>query len=227
MRCCLIYIFNKTKTNETQEQVSIVEEFEVVQSLFQEIDTTDESPMHASVQERIREAIGRLNRIARLVQSLSLFSTNEEISDIPTSHLQFLLVDYYLGDLHLRPMGGLDRKKQLETSSMFLSAFLTRCDNLGLVEEEDRCDVLEEAEDLSNPAKRRERKIARFRKEKEAQERLNHILYIKEQAKRAGMDSPDEELTREQYMLLIQSSIRKALDHGRIIKEVMNSKNVS
>jgi len=64
------------------------------------------------------EAISLLNHVTSLVKAQSIFSPNEDFSEIKTEHLKYLLVPFYLGDIYGRSMD--ERKEKVKKSTVFL-----------------------------------------------------------------------------------------------------------
>lgn len=66
------------------------------------------------------------------MDSLGLFSSNDEVEDISTADLKYLLIDYYAGDLGSRTCARepRDRLRDLLEASFFLKTFLTKCDRM-------------------------------------------------------------------------------------------------
>ncbi|GBG65903.1 hypothetical protein CBR_g54194 [Chara braunii] len=167
-----------------------------------------------------------LLKCLRLVEVLGLFSPNEDKDDIVTGDIRYLLVPYYLADLMQRRVDG-DRKEHVRLSRLHLSAFVRSCDRLGLLPEGDR-----EAISREKPADlqtRRTEKIARFKRQRAAEAKLQELAGLRERRLRssqAGAQGPaeggddnstlaeeecdDEE--RELWFLKIGLALAKALD---------------
>jgi len=60
-----------------------------------------------------------LKESTRLVSSGGLFSTNEIVDDIPTEHLRYLMLPYYLGELTLKQTARNERIHHVNVASVY------------------------------------------------------------------------------------------------------------
>lgn len=67
-------------------------------------------------EDHYTEALNILNGITNTIKSLSMFSPNEEFSEIKTEHLKFCLVPFYFGDVYGRCMT--NRKEKVLKSNV-------------------------------------------------------------------------------------------------------------
>eukprot|EP00750_Incisomonas_marina_P033139 INCI9583.1.p1 GENE.INCI9583.1~~INCI9583.1.p1 ORF type:complete len:342 (+),score=71.44 INCI9583.1:242-1267(+) len=81
------------------------------------------------LEKAVAETIHNVEMCDGYVKRLALFSKNEEVSDISTSHLKYLLIHYYLAKLHTRVFERepAKRKAQLQKSIMHATHFLEMC----------------------------------------------------------------------------------------------------
>src|ERR1700712_1746769 len=71
----------------------------------------------------------------QIIDRISLFSPNESLEDIASSELQYLLLEYYLGDLTLKVTSDItERRAILERSRKFFETFLKRLDSYDLLD---------------------------------------------------------------------------------------------
>lgn len=82
--------------------------------------------------DQIARALEMLKQCRSRVDSLGLFSANDEVEDVATADLKYLLVDYYCGDLAGRTTAREPRERlaSLAQSAGFLKAFLAKCDRM-------------------------------------------------------------------------------------------------
>ena len=80
----------------------------------------------------------QLRRAAAMVDSLGLFSPNEEAEDIPTSDLKYLLLPFYRGELaaQTRARDPLSRAAALADAAQHYRAFLSEARQYGLLGQE-------------------------------------------------------------------------------------------
>ena len=149
----------------------------------------------------------------RFVRTLSLFSKNEEVEDISTSHLKYLLIDYYLHNLHTRvfDIDPTRRRNDIQQSLTYASKFIETCRHLKLLSREqlERWDT-----EIKNPHKpgtlpvqpSREARIAAFQREKQLKEQLETLR--QKQSVHDG-EEMDEEDVRSLEQTKLELSINK------------------
>lgn len=94
---------------------------------FEEVDTTNEPIGSSHVQVKVKRAILMLEEASRMVAKLDLFSRNEDLEEISTTDLKYLLLPAILGALTMKQT---DREKRLElvqTARTYFRDFLRRC----------------------------------------------------------------------------------------------------
>ncbi|XP_077249623.1 2A phosphatase associated protein of 46 kD [Tasmannia lanceolata] len=181
-------------------------------------------------QDTLRKGLEALQNCDAMISKLGLFSTNESKEDISTANLKYLLVPYYLGAL-TEKLTQEDRIQVLKISHNRLKEFISFCEALELVPEEELESLAQEGPD--NPAARRAIKIARFRRQKAAESKL---LEIKERKERRGWSSraaafstpieageedslDDGEEEREAWLTTISLAVSKAFDLLEMLKK--------
>ncbi|OAY45827.1 PP2A regulatory subunit TAP46 [Manihot esculenta] len=185
----------------------------------------------AADQEMVKKGCKALERCEEMICKLGLFSANETKDDISTTNLKYILVPYYLGE-RTEKIAQDDRMQILKASQAKLKEFLSFCETLELVPEEE---LHTSSQGGSNSfAERRAQKIARFNRQKAAQAKL---LEIKERKERRGrstrataLSTPveageedvlddDGEEEREAWLAMISLAICKAIDLLDMLKK--------
>jgi hypothetical protein len=95
------------------------------------------------------ETLKRFNVLVEQVQSHNVFSPNEEIADILTENLKFLLIPFYQGDTLFRLMD--ERKDRIKISKVslilnnqgFMNEFLKLMNHYGFVNDDVRKELIE------------------------------------------------------------------------------------
>jgi immunoglobulin-binding protein 1 len=130
-------------------------------------------------QENLQAAISALDECRKLADRVSLFSPNETIDDISSGDIQYLSIDYILGDLITRKAAS-DRKSLLRDSQEAYDRYLHLLDTYSLlsgpdkklyeryIDQKDAFALLSS----SDPSIRRETKITRFKQEKDLKQKL-------------------------------------------------------
>ncbi|KAI3951665.1 hypothetical protein MKW92_039303 [Papaver armeniacum] len=185
----------------------------------------------ATDQEIIRRGCEALETCDEMINKLGLFSANETKEDVSTSNLKYLLVPFYLVELTER-LSNRDRLEVVKTSQAKLKKFITFCEAMELVPEEELQISAEEASDT--PAAIRAKKIGRFRRQRAAEMKLQEIKERKERRGRSlrasalctpveagdedALDDDGEE-EREAWLTTISLSICKAFDLLEMLKK--------
>uniref|UniRef100_A0ACD5XTE7 Uncharacterized protein n=1 Tax=Avena sativa TaxID=4498 RepID=A0ACD5XTE7_AVESA len=144
-------------------------------------------------QEGIRTGIDLLRLCDEMVSKLGLFSSNETKEDVSTANLKYLLVPYYLGEM-TEQVEQEDRIPVLKASQDHLKEFISICEALELIPE----DELQSSRQgqSETPANRRAQKVARFKRQKAAETKLQEIKERKERRGRslraAALSAPIE-----------------------------------
>ncbi|KAK4454332.1 TAP42-like protein [Podospora aff. communis PSN243] len=143
-----------------------------------------------------------------LISTLSLFSPNETLEDLSTSQLPYLLTHYHLAELTQRlPAPSLaDRKRLLTAARSAYERYLHLNDTYDLLTPPYK-KLLERYTDspldfavasTSDPALRRDAKIANLKAEKELRSRLDFLRKRPEYGN--GADGGDEEVVRQTHV---------------------------
>ncbi|KAL5362373.1 TAP42-like protein [Aspergillus floccosus] len=159
----------------------------------------------------VSATITKLEECQRLVDVLSLFSSNEPLEDIATVDLQYLTVPYHLADLLQRSYSS-DRESSLRRALAQYERFLARLDDYELLNDKDKklyerytANPFSFSLTLGNDAAaRREIKIARFKEEKELKQRLEYLSNNQSQ-----LQSDDDDV-RQLYIAEIHLYIHQA-----------------
>lgn len=185
----------------------------------------------ATNQEIIKRGCEALETCDEMINKLGLFSANETKEDVSTSNLKYLLVPFYLVELTER-LSNRDRLEIVKTSQAKLKKFITFCEAMELVPEEELQISAEEASDT--PAAIRAKKIGRFRRQRAAEMKLQEIKERKERRGRSlrasALSTPvqageedalddDGEEEREAWLTTISLSICKAFDLLEMLKK--------
>lgn len=153
----------------------------------------------------------------RLVSLAGLFSTNEEVEEIPTEHLRYLLLPALLGSLCLK-LTSRSRKDVTEVAEAYYKDFLQRCNNYKLSDykfkntDADTSDNTKsnenksEFDQIKDAVHTRAGKIQRFREQKELQSKLENLK------KNMKNENVDDEVKRNYFLTMIKLFIYEAVD---------------
>jgi len=163
-------------------------------------------------EEAYAEYISRMEILLAKVNNAGLFSKNEEFEDISTGSLKYLYLNYYLGKIYLlgQSTDSRIRKYRLEGSRSALCSYLTVLESLQILREKS----IGENEKPLSAEERRQKKIADYKRDRDAQQRIQALeARLKaDKGKRNSSrededvnDGDDEEEARELHLLRLQS----------------------
>ncbi|XP_076005348.1 immunoglobulin-binding protein 1 [Genypterus blacodes] len=201
--------------------------------LYEEVDTTEEPLGSNSIQVKVKRGIRMLEEASMMVAQLVLFSHNEELEEIATADLKYLLLPALLGALCMKQTSREKRLDIVQTSRAYFMDFLSRCKDYNVSQFElpkstnDSSATDEASEngtsmakpsipcssDLVSMAAQRQVKIEQYRKKKELEARLSD-------AKRAvECGEADEEVSRDFYLLNVQKWLAVCLEEVNSIDQ--------
>ncbi|XP_055015276.1 immunoglobulin-binding protein 1 isoform X2 [Boleophthalmus pectinirostris] len=209
------------------DSLKLSELFERSWRALDELDSTQEPLASHAVQERVQRAIRGLESASRRVAQLELFSRNEELEEVCTSELKYLLLPALLGGLTLKQTSRERRLEILQTARAYFVDYLQRCKNYDVsqfnmprscVEAEAESAHPTAAPGLGQPnlvamAAHRQAKIERYRQKKEVETQLEAV-------KRAvDGGQADEETSRRFYLLHLRRWISLSLEEVESIDQ--------
>ncbi|KAB5515393.1 hypothetical protein PHYPO_G00249830 [Pangasianodon hypophthalmus] len=192
--------------------------------LYEELEKSNEPTNSDSVQIKIKRGIKQLEEATRMVSQLDLFSRNEELDEISTADLKFLLLPALLAALVMKQVGVAQRLERVQMARSHFLDFLRRCKDYNISSfhmprdaqdaegtssgaESDTPSPAHHAQpDLITMATQRQAKIERYKQQKQMEQKLAEL--------RALVDggSVDEEVMREFYLLQVRRWITLALE---------------
>ncbi|XP_075576638.1 immunoglobulin-binding protein 1 isoform X3 [Pelecanus crispus] len=199
--------------------------------LWEEVETGAEPSSGApAVQDKVRQGLDALQQAAAMVAQLDLFSENEELEEIASADLKYLLLPALLGALTLKQVDLSRRLEHLESARAHFWRFLTLCRSYGLGSfhlppasppgEEDAGSPSPGGPAAAQPslvamASSRQAKIERYKQKKELENRLASMRTFVESGQ------ADEDQIREFYVLQIQKWINTSLEEIESIDQEM------
>ncbi|NWH61909.1 IGBP1 protein, partial [Geococcyx californianus] len=175
----------------------------------------------SAAQEKVRQGLDALQQAAAMVAQLELFSENEELEEIASADLKYLLLPALLGSLTLKQVNLSRRLEHLESARTHFTHFLRLCNSYGLGSfqlppanppGEERAGGLapggpaDAQASLLAMASNRQAKIERYKQKKELENRLASMRTFVESGQ------ADEEQIREFYIIQIQKWINTSLE---------------
>ncbi|NWR39244.1 IGBP1 protein, partial [Tachuris rubrigastra] len=193
--------------------------------LWEELEAGAEPSSGApAVQDKVRQGLEALQRAAAMVAQLELFSENEELDEVASADLKFLLLPALLGALTLKQVDLSRRQQHLESARDHFLHFLKLCRSYGLGTfqlppsapgEEGAGSPPGAQPSLVAMAMSRNAKIERYKQKKELENKLASMKSFVESGK------ADEDQIREFYILQIQKWISTSLEELESIEQEM------
>ncbi|XP_021478867.2 immunoglobulin-binding protein 1 [Oncorhynchus mykiss] len=188
--------------------------------LYEEVDTTNDPIAATHIQVKIKRGITQLEEATRMVAQLDLFSRNEELEEVATTDLKYLMLPVLLGALTMKQVNLAKRLEQVQIARCYFLDFLKRCKEYNISKfelpktNENSAGTLEEESangppkppDLIAMATVRAAKIERYTQRKNTEAKLSEI--------KAAVDSgqADDEIVRDFYLLNLRKWIVVSLE---------------
>lgn len=188
--------------------------------ILEEVDGSSEPPGSSGLQARVKQGISLLEEASRMAAQLELFSRNEELEEVSTADLKYLLLPALLAALTLKKSGQERRLENLRAARIYFMDFLGRCRDYHIArfhmprsrtEDQEPGGLSESkpvqpAADLVSMAAQRQAKIERYRQKKELEAKLADV--------RRAVDTgqADEEVQRDFYLLNVRRWITVGLE---------------
>lgn len=200
--------------------------------IFEEVDSTNEPLGSNSIQVKVKRGVQMLEEASRMVAQLDLFSRNEELEEIATVDLKYLLLPALLGALTMKQTTRDKRLEIVQTARAYFMDFLRRCEEYKVSQfklpdftgEKARPDGGSEdgnakANSFPGPsnlvamAAQRQAKIERYRQKKELEAKLSDVRRAVESGQ------ADDEVTRDFYLLNVRRWVTVCLEEVESIDQ--------
>ncbi|XP_007507680.1 immunoglobulin-binding protein 1 [Monodelphis domestica] len=196
--------------------------------LLGEVEDTSESTNSRFIQEKVKQGLESLDKASRMMAQLDLFSSNEDLEEISSTDLKYLMVPALQGALTLKQVNFSHRLEQVQSARAHFLNFLKQCQNYKVTKFElplthDNLlgrKVIDgtpgNQQSLVTMASHRQAKIERYKQKKELENKLASL----ETAVESGL--ADEEQVREYYLLHLRKWINISLEEIESIdQEIM------
>ncbi|KAL4844243.1 hypothetical protein H8958_008969 [Nasalis larvatus] len=191
--------------------------FETGKQLLDEVEVATEPAGSRIVQEKVFKGLDLLEKAAEMLSQLDLFSRNEDLEEIASTDLKYLLVPAFQGALTMKQVNPSKRLDHLQRAREHFMNYLTQCHCYHVAEFELPKTKNNSAENhtanssmaypsLVAMASQRQAKIKRYKQKKE----LEHRLSAMKSAVESGQ--ADDERVREYYHLHLQRWIDTSLE---------------
>lgn len=191
--------------------------FETGKQLLDEVEVATEPAGSRIVQEKVFKGLDLLEKAAEMLSQLDLFSRNEDLEEIASTDLKYLLVPAFQGALTMKQVNPSKRLDHLQRAREHFMNYLTQCHCYHVAEFELPKTKNNSAENhtanssmaypsLVAMASQRQAKLERYKQKKE----LEHRLSAMKSAVESGQ--ADDERVREYYHLHLQRWIDISLE---------------
>lgn len=191
---------------------------------YEELEKTSLPFSSAEYQNKVKKSIGSFEESTKIVNEIGMFSPNEMIDEVPTEHLQYLLLPFFLAKLSTK-LSDFDRARLLELAEVYYNDFLQRCSEYELTEAPKKSESndtvsqnnvngskQDELASLLRAAHSRNDKIAQFRKKKELDEQIQQLHHA------VRNETIDDEIKRDFFIKFINRSIIEASEELESLK---------
>lgn len=171
--------------------------------------------------------MGHFEQATVIVNQVSMFSPNEQIDEVSTESLPFMLLPYFLGKLTTK-VHKPNSTEMIELGEIYFNDHLQRCQEYELcdapkrkTDQDSKTDLVQqknEQRELIEAAYNRNDKIAQYRKMKEIDE------YMTKMRTAVKTKTADEEVRREFFLKYLQKSIidsKQELESLRVMKQMV------
>jgi len=213
---------------EKETDAKIPDLFQSVWDLYSHLEKCDESTASESIQTRLKDVIEKGEMAVHMLNIIGLFSRNEDLEEVATNEIKFMLFPALLGTLILRRSCS-SRLAVIEQAQGHFVDFLNLMKDYGVTnvnvpnimhaEEESgekprltsgNNDEQFRQEQMVNMARDRAAKIERFKRRKAANERLVEL--------ETRLTESDDDTHREYYTALISKWVDISIDELESMK---------
>ncbi|KAM6151766.1 immunoglobulin-binding protein 1 [Rhynchocyon petersi] len=213
--------------------------FETSKQLLDEVEVTTEPTGSRIVQDKVLKALDLLEKVSEMIAQLDLFSRNEDLEEIASTDLKYLLVPALQGALAMKQVNTSKRLDHLQWAREHFINYLTQCHHYHVAEfalpntKNNSTENNTASSSMTHPnlvamASQRQAKIERYKQKKEIENRLSAL----KSAVEGGQ--ADDECVREYYLLHLRRWIRISLEEIesidqeiKILRERESSKEAS
>ncbi|ERE65129.1 immunoglobulin-binding protein 1 [Cricetulus griseus] len=101
--------------------------FETSKKLLEEVEETTEPTGSGTVQDKVSKGLDLLEKAAGMLSELDLFSRNEDLEEIASTDLKYLMVPALQGALTMKQVNPSKRLDHLQQAREHFINFLTQC----------------------------------------------------------------------------------------------------
>mmetsp|Transcript_36247 Transcript_36247/g.58654 ORF Transcript_36247/g.58654 Transcript_36247/m.58654 type:complete len:420 (+) Transcript_36247:40-1299(+) len=210
-------------TGGDEKELTISEAYHEANSLYQKVKDSMLGSSDPAQITLVKKAISSNVKVRRMVGSLALFSDNEELRDISSTNMKYLLCDFFIGDLFLNLYEQKYRDRFIKEGLACIKRFLSKCEDLKLMSELDKACYKRNGKPGSIATARTE-KIERHKANKKHKSDLQELLKREKlKAEKEGVkeddDLEEDDDERRKQVLKAKLAISECLDHLRFAED--------
>ncbi|XP_040839738.1 immunoglobulin-binding protein 1-like isoform X1 [Ochotona curzoniae] len=200
--------------------------FETSKQLLDQVEAATEPTGSQTVQDKVLKGLDLLGKAAEMLTQLDLFSQNEDLEEIASTELKYLMVPAFQGALTMKQVNPSKRLDHLQRAQEHFINYLTQCQLYHVAEfqlpeignnsgENNTANSSMAYSNLVAMASERQAKIERYRQKKEVENRLSALKSAVESGQ------ADDDCVREYYLLHIRRWIGISLEEMESIDQEM------
>ncbi|KAM7044938.1 immunoglobulin-binding protein 1 isoform 1-T1 [Molossus nigricans] len=201
--------------------------FDTSQQLLDEVEAAAEPMGSRAIQEKVSKGLHVLKQASQMLTQLDLFSRNEDLEEIASTDLKYLMVPAFQGALAMKQVNPSKRLDHLQEAREHFLDYLTQCQLYHVAEFElpkiknNSAENNTASSSMAYPslvamAAQRQAKIERYKQRKEMEDRLSEMKSAVE-----GGEADDERV-REYYLLRLRRWICISLEEVDSIDQEMS-----
>ncbi|CAL1536193.1 unnamed protein product [Lymnaea stagnalis] len=210
---------HQSEADTSEVERTLPECFDLVFNLHQYLERTDESMASDKIQVKLREGVLTAEKAIAMVNSLQLFSRNEDVDEVSTNEIKYMMLSAFLGyftglNTHLSRKEAVKRSKFCYTDFLKLLKLYNVIDYdvTQTVEDEEDAETSVPSsysrtrQDVNAMSAHRNNKIQRFKEKKMMEKRLGELKVLVEK------EHVDDEIKREFYLTQLKHWANIAID---------------
>ncbi|KAK7804505.1 hypothetical protein U0070_013451 [Myodes glareolus] len=191
--------------------------FETSKKLLEEVEVATEPSGSRTIQDKVSKGLDLLAKASGMLSELDLFSRNEDLEEIASTDLKYLMVPALQGALTMKQVNPSKRLDHLQQAREHFINFLTQCHCYHVAEfqlpqtknnsaENNTASTSMAYPNLVAMASQRQAKIERYKQKKEVEHRLSALKSAVESGQ------ADDERVREYHLLHLRRWIGISLE---------------
>ncbi|KAK2506404.1 hypothetical protein MC885_017439 [Smutsia gigantea] len=191
--------------------------FETSKLILDQVEVAAESSGSRIIQDKVLKGLDLLNKAAEMLSQLDFFSQNEDLEEIASTDLKYLMVPAIQGALAMKQVNPSKRLDHLQCAREHFLNYLIQCQNYHVAEfklpqtknnsaENNTASSSVAYPSLLAMASQRQAKVERYKQKKEVEHRLSVLKSAVESCQ------GDDECVREYYLLHLRRWIGISLE---------------